>query len=322
MSGGFDFDSIFEGFFGGGQSSGRRRGPSRGSDLRYDLEITLEEAATGTSKHISIPRLETCPSCEGSGAESKSDIETCPTCSGSGMQRRTQRTPFGMFTTQGTCGKCRVKVQKGAEGLTPITEKELNHLSEEELTQSFRLACQTPLTQSMVILVPEKSRVGKQRLQTGGLEVPVKPSPLVKKYFVEMSPPTLHDPRSDEDRLLDALRNAHHLHNTTVDYEAAKNLSITLRKAKWRITVAIFKERIVAVEPGDTTDRCFGFAVDIGSTKRPNLHSQNPYNQYTTLQPLICPFLKNAHLISIFIIRAYGNVKISQRIQCPSSISE
>ncbi len=168
---------------------------------------------------------------------------------------------------KGTCGKCKVKIQKGAEGLASITERELKHLSEEEIAQSFRLACQTSLTQPMVIFVPERSRVGKQRLQTEGLDVPVKPSPLVKKYFVEMSPPTLHDPRSDEDRLLDALRDVHNLHNVIIDYEIAKNLSISLRKTNWNITVAIFKERIIAIESGDTTDRCFGFAVDIGSTK-------------------------------------------------------
>jgi len=51
--------------------------------------------------------LENCSKCKGSGAESDSDIISCPDCNGSGMQRRTQRTPFGMFTTTATCGKCR-----------------------------------------------------------------------------------------------------------------------------------------------------------------------------------------------------------------------
>ncbi len=103
----FDFDSIFESFFGGGHFRSRRRGPRRGADLRYDLEITLEEAAKGAAKHIVIPRLEQCSKCHGSGAESEADIVNCPDCSGSGMQRRTQRTPFGIFSTTTTCGKCR-----------------------------------------------------------------------------------------------------------------------------------------------------------------------------------------------------------------------
>ena len=106
IGGSFDFDSIFESFFGGGPFRSRRRGPRRGADLRYDLEIALEEAATGAIKHIVIPRLEQCTKCHGSGAESEDDIVNCPDCNGTGMQRRTQRTPFGMFSTTTTCGKC------------------------------------------------------------------------------------------------------------------------------------------------------------------------------------------------------------------------
>ncbi len=105
----FDFDSIFESFFGGGNPFGarRRRGPRRGADLRYDMEITLEEAAAGATKHITVPRLEQCSKCHGSGAESESDIVNCPDCNGSGVKRQTQRTPFGILATTATCGKCR-----------------------------------------------------------------------------------------------------------------------------------------------------------------------------------------------------------------------
>jgi len=105
---GFDFDDIFESFFGGSNPFGarRRRGPRRGADLRYDMEITLEEAAAGATKHIIVPRLEQCSKCHGSGAESESDIVNCPDCNGSGIKRQTQRTPFGIFSTTTTCGKC------------------------------------------------------------------------------------------------------------------------------------------------------------------------------------------------------------------------
>ncbi len=104
----FDFDSIFDSFFGGGFSGRkRRRGPRRGADLRYDIEITLEEAAEGTNKDIVIPRLERCDKCDGSGAENPSDIETCPDCNGRGVVQRTQRTPFGLFSTTTSCQKCR-----------------------------------------------------------------------------------------------------------------------------------------------------------------------------------------------------------------------
>ncbi len=104
----FDFGDIFDRFFGGGPFGTRkRRQPSRGADLRYDMEITLEEAAFGTEKEISVPRNEQCEDCNGSGAKSSSDIINCPDCDGTGMTRRTQRTPFGMFSTTTTCRKCR-----------------------------------------------------------------------------------------------------------------------------------------------------------------------------------------------------------------------
>ncbi|MBI2650364.1 molecular chaperone DnaJ [Candidatus Woesearchaeota archaeon] len=100
---GMDFDSIFENFFGGTQRARRRQ---RGSDLRYDLEIELEDAAFGAAKTINVPRLEVCEKCSGTGAESKSDIITCPDCNGRGVTTRTQRTPFGLFSTTTTCRKC------------------------------------------------------------------------------------------------------------------------------------------------------------------------------------------------------------------------
>jgi molecular chaperone DnaJ len=104
-----DFGDIFESFFGGG--SGRRSTrqayrQKRGADLRYEINITLDEAAKGTKKKITIPRYETCSKCNGSGAESDSDIITCPDCNGSGYVRATQRTPFGIFSTTMNCRKC------------------------------------------------------------------------------------------------------------------------------------------------------------------------------------------------------------------------
>ncbi len=103
----FDFDNIFESFFGAPFGRRSRRGPQRGADLRYDLEVTLEEAASGVENQIVVPRLEKCGKCDGSGAESTSDISDCPQCNGSGVQRKTQRTPFGIFSTTTVCSKCK-----------------------------------------------------------------------------------------------------------------------------------------------------------------------------------------------------------------------
>ena len=103
---GFDFDSIFDSFFGGRRRGRRRRGPIPGADLRYDMEITLEEAAEGTKKTIKIPHSVKCPKCKGTGAKSEDDVVECSECGGAGMVRRTQRTPFGLFSTQSSCPKC------------------------------------------------------------------------------------------------------------------------------------------------------------------------------------------------------------------------
>ncbi len=101
--GAFDFDSIFDNFFG---HSYRTRSSRRGADLAYSLEIDLEDAAFGAKKTIIVPRYETCKRCDGSGAASKSDIVKCESCKGTGYIRRTSRTPFGLFSTTSNCNKC------------------------------------------------------------------------------------------------------------------------------------------------------------------------------------------------------------------------
>jgi molecular chaperone DnaJ len=103
-AGGFDFSDIFEGIF-GGTAGGSARGRSnvyRGADLRYNLEITLEEAARGTETKIRIPALEECEVCHGSGAKTGSQPQTCPTCHGHGQVRMQQ----GFFSIQQTCPRC------------------------------------------------------------------------------------------------------------------------------------------------------------------------------------------------------------------------
>ena len=108
--GGFgSFDDIFDMFFGGGgrgSSRSRRNRAQKGSDLRYDLSIDFEEAAFGTEKTITIPKTETCSTCNGSGAESESDLETCAKCNGSGEIRFKQNTPFGQMVKSTTCDRC------------------------------------------------------------------------------------------------------------------------------------------------------------------------------------------------------------------------
>jgi molecular chaperone DnaJ len=95
------FGDVFGDIFGGG--GGRRGGPSRGSDLRYNLELDLEEAVKGTSTQIKIPTLVSCKTCSGSGAKAGSKPVTCTTCAGHGQVRMQQ----GFFSVQQTCPNCR-----------------------------------------------------------------------------------------------------------------------------------------------------------------------------------------------------------------------
>jgi molecular chaperone DnaJ len=89
--------------FGGARSGSRRSAAQRGADLRYDLEITLEDAANGMTANLRIPRLETCEICKGSGAAEGTQPETCTTCNGSGQMRFQQ----GFFSVARTCHACR-----------------------------------------------------------------------------------------------------------------------------------------------------------------------------------------------------------------------
>lgn len=89
--------------FGGARGGGRRSTAQRGADLRYDLEISLEEAAQGMTAQLRIPRLETCDTCKGLGAKAGTQPENCSTCSGSGQVRYQQ----GFFSVARTCHVCR-----------------------------------------------------------------------------------------------------------------------------------------------------------------------------------------------------------------------
>ena len=103
------FETIFGGFGGGmgtGTATRRRTGPARGDDLRLDLKLDFREAIFGGEKEIRIPHLETCQTCNGTGAKPGTGAKTCSTCNGQGQVRRATRTPFGSFAQVSTCPTC------------------------------------------------------------------------------------------------------------------------------------------------------------------------------------------------------------------------
>ena len=103
-AGGFGdiFDNVFGDIFGGGRTGGGPR-VFRGADLRYDLDLDLEDAVSGTTIKIRVPKLSTCDTCNGSGARKGSQPVKCTTCGGQGQVRMSQ----GVFSIQQTCPQCR-----------------------------------------------------------------------------------------------------------------------------------------------------------------------------------------------------------------------
>jgi len=96
------FSQIFGGMGGAAQGRGRRQQAARGSDLRFEMEIGLEEAFKGKDAEITVPIAEDCERCDGIGAEPGASIDTCSTCGGAGAVRTQQ----GFFTMERTCPTC------------------------------------------------------------------------------------------------------------------------------------------------------------------------------------------------------------------------
>ena len=106
MDFGFGFEDIFERFFGHRNQFGRRTRGHRGHDLRYDMQISLEDAYIGLKTEIRVPRTEVCDTCKGTGAKPGTSPQQCPECQGTGQRRMSRQTAFGMFTQVTVCPQC------------------------------------------------------------------------------------------------------------------------------------------------------------------------------------------------------------------------
>lgn len=168
---------------------------------------------------------------------------------------------------RGVCGKCRVIVQDPSR-FTEITDAEREHLSSSELKSGHRLACACSVVGDAVVYTPEESRVMTRKLLIEGAERPVTVEPAVRKVLLRVPESSLHDIRSDVQRLLDALKETYGIKVVSIDHQLLKRLSKTLRDSNWRVTVAIWDKReIISVERGDTSEKAYGVAVDIGTSK-------------------------------------------------------
>ncbi len=173
------FADIFEEFFGGfGGMRSATRGPTRGDDLRYDLEITFQEAVFGAEKEIEVPRLETCPVCQGTGAEPGTKPIRCPQCHGTGEVRRAQQTILGQFVSVTTCPRC--------NGEREIVTTPCSHCrGQKRVTVTRRLSVSIPagVDDGMRIRLAGEGEPGERGGPPGNLYVflHVKPHPVFQR---------------------------------------------------------------------------------------------------------------------------------------------
>lgn len=177
---------------------------------------------------------------------------------------------------KGTCGKCKVRIEEGyfekdaieskMSHLTPLTEVEKKFIKPGE-GPSMRLACAADVHGDLKIFVPEKSRAGKQIVRKAAKELSISLDPAVKKYFVELKAPTLHDLTvGDLERIKEALKDLYKLEDLSVDFSVLVNLQDIVRKGDWNVTVSVWKgKEIIKIEPG-FIETCYGIAVDVGTT--------------------------------------------------------
>jgi uncharacterized 2Fe-2S/4Fe-4S cluster protein (DUF4445 family) len=174
------------------------------------------------------------------------------------------------------CGKCKVRIEEGyfekdniESGMThlsALTEDEKKHIKPED-GPGIRLSCSARVHGDVKVFVPERSRAGKQVVRKAAKELSIALDPAVKKYSIELAPPTLHEMTTgDHERLLGALEKNYGLSGLTVDYLVQKELQDTLRSGQWKVTATVWMDReVIKVEP-DFVETCYGLAVDVGTT--------------------------------------------------------
>lgn len=163
----------------------------------------------------------------------------------------------------GSCDRCRVQVVSGQ--VSEPTPDEKNVLTERDLKQGYRLACQTFPQSDVRLHVPPESLTAPQRTQVEGLEVGVTPDPPVRALQVELIPPRLGAAQADDQNLWTALARQHQIQPGRIDLPVARDLALQLRESNWHVQVALRGDEIVAV--GSPAARWLGLAVDIGTTK-------------------------------------------------------
>ena len=194
-----------------------------------------------------------------------------------------------------TCGKCKVLIQEGSFERYGITSSR-DHVSPPNLEEAayfaerpellkargwepgqVRLSCQAKVLGDLLVDIPEESRGNKQIVRKAATERQIEIKPSIRKYLVELNPPTINNPKADWERLASGIATSIELvrygepnlprqKDLSIDYACLKTLSETLRASNWRVTVSLWQDReVIRLEPG-LNEYLYGAAVDIGTT--------------------------------------------------------
>ncbi len=159
----------------------------------------------------------------------------------------------------GTCGKCKIRVSPNP---TPPNSLETNAISKEDLKRGWRLACQYTLNCDTIIEIPVTSQIATDHkiLTSSDTNKNRKLIPSVYKKFITLVQPSLKDNRSDLDRLSDEIG------KYEISLQLLRELPRKLRESNYKGTAVISDQILIDFESGDTTDKCYGVAFDIGTT--------------------------------------------------------
>jgi uncharacterized 2Fe-2S/4Fe-4S cluster protein (DUF4445 family) len=184
----------------------------------------------------------------------------------------------------GLCGECQLQV---ISGKAMADKNAISFFSKDEIEHGYVLACRTKVEDNLVVLVPAKSRLEEEKILLEGASVQYSEpeklvlhrsshrsvfpfDPLVKKAYLELPLPTLEDNISDIDRITRELQKASHLEKYEISLHCLQNLTEKLRSHGWKVTVTFAYHhgigRILQIESGDTSDKHYGLAVDVGTT--------------------------------------------------------
>ena len=159
----------------------------------------------------------------------------------------------------GTCGKCKIRVSPNP---TPPNSLEIKAINKEDLKLGWRLACQYALNCDTIIEIPATSQIATDQKILTSSETNKKRelTPSVYKKFITLAPPSLEDNRSDLDRLSDKIG------KHEISLQLLRELPSKLRENNYKGTAVISDQILIDFESGDTTEKCYGVAFDIGTT--------------------------------------------------------